>query len=756
MSTPSCRVRSRSHEVRTLPDEDPPSNTPQETVEIIEGTPPANMWSPSIGSEVRGLLARLRIPEAEKQQLLREAVEVMRRCVGPAAREGQKTGLVLGHVQSGKTMSFTTVAALARDNGYKLFIVIAGTSTLLYDQSRARLVNDLDLELRTRHDRKWQLFPNPTPNELPEVQAALAEWANPHVLEDQKQSILIVVMKHHTHLRNLIALLSRLDLNSTPAIIVDDEADQAGLNTNPGDGMSTTYSRLIALRSSLPVHTYLQYTATPQALLLINIIDTLAPDFAELLTPGAAYVGGEEVFITRVPDIVKVVPSAEIPSKDHPLNAPPPTLLEALRLFYLGVAAGLAKPEQGGRNRSMMIHPSQLTVKHAQYHNWVRSVQALWAEILQGGSAAPEYSELIGDFRQSWADISATVEGLPAFEELARVLPSAVSKTRITKVNTAGGQTPRIEWARTYSNILVGGQAMDRGFTVEGLTVTYMPRGIGTGTADSIQQRARFLGYKGDYLGFCRIYLDPDSAHAYTDYVEHENDIHDQLTKHRGTGKSLDEWKRAFILDPALSPTRDKVIDVGWVRGVFSDDWFWPKAPQEAVESNRAVVEQFLGGLEWHEDSGHADRTEMQKHLVSGAVPLSDALKGLLLPMRMPRLADSERYYGLLLQLTRQLQDVPDEECVIYQMSKGANRKRTLNDVGEIPTIPQGPDPEKDGSIYPGDTRIRDPARVSIQIHDLRVVSLDGQNAVEHVKAVAVWVPNRFARFWVSQPQGGP
>ena len=76
----------------------------------------------------------------------------------------------------------------------------------------------------------------------------------------------------------------------------------------------------------------------------------------------------------------------------------------------------------------------------------------------------------------------------------------AFRNTRVLEVNARGGRTPPVDWRSAYGWILVGGQAMDRGFTVEGLTVTYMPRGIGVGNADTVQQRARFFGYKRRYF----------------------------------------------------------------------------------------------------------------------------------------------------------------------------------------------------------------------------------------------------------------
>ena len=118
---------------------------------------------------------------------------------------------------------------------------------------------------------------------------------------------------------------------------------------------------------------------------------------------------------------------------------------------------------------------------------------------------------------------------------------------------------------------------MDRGFTVEGLTVTYMPRGPGVGNADTIQQRGRFFGYKRPYLGYCRTYLEQDVLSAFEEYVEHEEEMRRQLQQVRDSGSPLSDWKRAFVLSPALRPCRSNVIQYDYARGRYADAWFAPR-----------------------------------------------------------------------------------------------------------------------------------------------------------------------------------
>src|SRR2546429_414278 len=145
----------------------------------------------------------------------------------------------------------------------------------------------------------------------------LGDWDDKDVPPEERRTVLITVMKNVTYLDKLVALLNSLPLQGRPAIVIDDEADQAGLNTGVRRGTeSATYQRLRRIRAALPHHSYLQYTATPQAPLLINLIDSLSPRFANLLTPGPEYVGGRDFFVES-PALVKDIPETEIPTSTN-------------------------------------------------------------------------------------------------------------------------------------------------------------------------------------------------------------------------------------------------------------------------------------------------------------------------------------------------------------------------------------------------------------------------------------------------------
>lgn len=728
----------------------------------VNESAPSGTWMPRIGPETTELLEKKLVDPADRTTVCDAAASILSYAIPPGGPNGAETGLVVGYVQSGKTLSLTTVAALARDNGYQIVIVVTGTSIQLFQQSTDRIRTDL--QIRTDRVRAWALFENPdsTDSMRGNVQRILDEWRDPDVPDEQRQSILIAVMKHHGRLNSVVELLSSLNLQDVSALIIDDEADQASLNNDaPQGSQSTTYRRLIELKQALPSHTLLQYTATPQAPLLINIIDSMSPNFVRVLAPGAAYTGGLEFFGPQS-SYIEAIPPQDVPTTTNLLVAPPISLLEAMRIFMVGVAAGLIQSGPVGC-RSMLVHPSHRTAQHQEFHGWIQDIFATWSRDLNLPEADPDRQELLEEFRSAYDELATTVPDLPAFDQVSKALRRAFNRTQILEVNRREGKPVIVDWSRQYGWILVGGQAMDRGFTVEGLTVTYMPRGLGGGNADTIQQRARFFGHKRAYIGYCRVYMEQQTIDAFRDYVEHEEDIHRQLLEVQNSGGTLDDWKRAFVLAARLKPCRSRVLEFDYMRGRLSDSWLNPQVvltDDGTIKHNKELTDTFLGVWQFQPDQGHPTRSDIQRHEVCSTAPLARVLEELLVSYRVTGVTDSQRFTGMLLQLGRALEDNPNEICSIYRMSPGATRKRHVDDDGQISNLYQGEAPtfprDKRGSVYPGDRNMRGTDQVSIQVHTLTLTQ--GEGADEHdvkrgVPVLAVFVPARMARPWISQHQ---
>lgn len=754
----------------------------QELIEIQDNRENSN-WSPFVGEETLGLLrgnSKLSdngILNQAGDMVLNETLRIMQMCGDPCKHTNNNTGIIIGYVQSGKTLSFTTLTALARDNNYQIVIILGGTSTILLQQSTARLRRDLRIDSRFGFEQKWTQITNPeTQEDYDTIINIIDQWANPTFQNDRCRTALITVMKNANRLRNLTNLLTRMNLQGVPTLIIDDEGDQASLNTRAAwaarqgigvedlteNDVSTIYRRINALRNILPHHTFLQYTATPQANLFINIMDRLSPNFIKLLTPGNDYTGGITFFHDN-PNLIVEIPPTDLPSVQT-LHEAPNSLLHALKIFFLGVVAGqilqsFRDPSQ--RNRSMLIHPSRLQGDQNIFFGWVNDTKESWRRLLLGDDN-DDKRELLNEFQSAYMNLRANIQNMPTFEEMIANsnLANAIRYTRIVEVNSRQGTTPQIPWQDEYAWILVGGQSMDRGFTVEGLTVTYMPRNIGVGNVDTIQQRARFYGYKRTYLNYCRVFLEQATISSYQSIIEHEEDVREQLRNFSERNRHLNDWDRRTVLDGMLNLTRANVLYDSLSRDYFGDEWFRISAPhdtEEYIQTNREAVFNFLSPRieQFSEDTGHTLRTQDQKHLVATFL-IQECLDNLLNSLRFTRESDSAAYSSLRGIFKRYLRDNPHENCLVYLMSaRNLNdwtvRKRRIDNKGhdEIQELFQGKNPKTGPIIYPGDREIRNEQMLSIQIHRLHIMGADGNPIVDEngnikymdVPTIAIWIP---------------
>ena len=225
-------------------------------------------------------------------------------------------------------------------------------------------------------------------------------------------------------------------------------------------------------------------------------------------------------------------------------------------------------------------------------------------------------------------------------------------------------------------------------------------------------------------------------------YVEHEESLRSQLESNGD--RPLKEWKRAFLLDPQYSPTRSSVLGLDIYQNDFAAKWLSTDAPHRnsvAVEDNLRTVEALCNSISsWTADPGHRARTSEQIHLMA-RVPAIDVLTRLLAPFSIVDAADSVQFTGLLLQLRTYLDDHPNEQALVYRMSGGRIRERSLADNDKIENMFQGKNPLHGPVTYPGDRNIFDENLLSVQIHTLRIkgVNLDAT-------ALAVRLPKSMSK----------
>lgn len=702
--------------------------------------------NPIEGSCSYDLLSRLtNLDNEEKEILLEETKEILSNCINPEEPVGQITGIVIGYVQSGKTLSFTSLTALASDNGFKVVIILAGIKKNLLLQTTKRLKKDLLTE--TTNSQIYKVFQGPKKEDNHHMRIANS------LRQRNQPTILITVLKHYDHINELTEIFQSQEvktvLKGKGVLIIDDEADQASLNTyarknskSPDwedEEYSSTYSSILNLKASLENHTYIQYTATPQGPLLINLMDLLSPKFHVVLTPGKSYTGGK-VFFVENKNLILTIPKHEVfHNKHNDLNECPQTLIDALQVFLIGTAI-IVNIDKKERFLSMMVHADKLIVASEKFYQWIKQLHDTWRIILDLNDNDPGKIELVESFKNSYTEVVKRVSSPPSFEETLGEVVQIMLDTNIELVIQGSEE---IEWSSATAHILVGADMLNRGFTVENLSVSYMPRyTIGKSNADTIQQRCRFFGYKRQYLDFCRVWLPGESMLEYVEYVRDEEIMREHLRNH-----TLEETEQLLILSPSMNPTRSNILSIDVVRHKMSG-WRQFNA-LTYINENSIFINNFILNhkFELFKDYNTPDRN----HKIC-KLSISEIIE-FLKTFKVGNPPDTFRKSSTIQYLKYISKNEKVSDCYIIQMAYQVDdgRERTLiteNNNLKISNIFSGRS-NSGSSVYPGDKFIFKEDTFCIQIHKIKLKHTSMKWNNEILYTLGIYYPEKFEHSFV-------
>ena len=222
-------------------------------------------------------------------------------------------GLVIGYVQSGKTANMMAVIAKALDAGYNYVIILAGLTNKLRQQTQRRIEHDV----ADRYREYWQLLTNA--GDKGDFQGL----SNGQFFVPGKPSVaLAVVKKNVAPLGRLIDTIGRTPqatLRKMKVLVIDDEADQASVNSSSNEmNMTRINEQIRTLLAALPAASYVGYTATPFANVFINPhakngeLDDLYPrDFITALEEPQGYFGTKQLFGVDPIDPANPLPEEE-------------------------------------------------------------------------------------------------------------------------------------------------------------------------------------------------------------------------------------------------------------------------------------------------------------------------------------------------------------------------------------------------------------------------------------------------------------
>jgi Z1 domain len=520
-------------------------------------------------------LLRMQVSNAsEVDDIRKTAEEVAAQWVNPLSGGSEETnGLIYGLVQSGKTGVLTATGAMGADEGYRTIIILTSDIDPLYEQTLGRAQEAFPgLDILGKKDiRDPDAF-------LQRIKVGTCA---------------IVVTKNSSLLKALIENFKKGRVRGLTCLIIDDEADQASLNTRArrDDGSrSAINERLEELRAFFHKNTYLQVTATPQALFLQEGAHAFRPKFTVLSHPGADYVGGDDFFFSDDSPLVKEFDLRDITvlapgAQPNPTATIPGSLMRALDTFMIG--ATFKRVADADQNCAFLCHVSTKTGDHDHIVDLLRKYKNDLAKQLKGKTP-----KIVKRLQDAYDDLATTHKGVAKsnFDELLEAIGFFSPGIAVKLVN---GETDEDVAVRSPYNLFVGGNKLGRGVTIKNLLVSYYGRNPRTPQADTVLQHARMYGYRRKDLGLLRLFL-PNQLHVVFRAINRMERSLRELIATRPT-----EEFRGIYLEGGLQPTRKNVLVPGSL-GVYTGGSNYNPAQvlrDASAEGATAKIDKVLAGL---------------------------------------------------------------------------------------------------------------------------------------------------------------
>jgi hypothetical protein len=468
-----------------------------------------------------------------------------------------------------------------------------------------------------------------------------------------KHGVVFICTKNQQRLTALVDFLNAIDAAGYPALVLDDEADQATLDTtvqarasgrkNAPSQPSAIHRKTVqddegqSIRQTLRHHVFVQVTATPYALLLQNVDNDLRPTFTHLLEPGPGYTGGEAFFDVQhveqgLPPIVSVDEEESASIEDSADSAPPLGLQRALAFFLVAAGAqNLLDPSSRSVGQNFLCHTSQKTADHARVAALIRGYLNRLSDDIEAGAAD---SENMMRLHWGYDEFRLTMPEPPPFEAILDRVQKRLPRREVPIVNSANSP---VDFGRQL-NFIVGGNILGRGLTIDNLLVTYYLRRAKVSQMDTVLQHARMFGYRQALMPFTRVFL-PDSLGARFHFIHvAERNLRQQLASQTGSAKVTVETMSA------LRPTRLNVLDTRNLAAYEAGDHIYPGAPslkRKDLERSGAIesaVKKIFGGALRENEFVPVDLQDLVALLQE--LPFNEDLANMWNPQMLARLLD--------------------------------------------------------------------------------------------------------------------
>lgn len=558
--------------------------------------------------------------------------------LGDPQKEGpwERRGLVVGHVQSGKTANYIGLISKAADAGYKIIVVIAGIHNNLRNQTQVRIDqgfvgHDSARLLSKKSDRLLGVGhidssrrPVTFTNSIRDFNRVIATGFD-MALQDLIEPAVFVIKKNTNTLNNLFEWLKEHSAScgtssiSVPMLLIDDEADNASINISHGkDEASRINCQISSLLKIFDRSCYVGYTATPFANIFIDpdsddemVGEDLFPrSFIISLDPPTNYFGATRVFLDAPDQIIRHIEDNEdlLPEKhmiDFTLTSLPQSLIKAIRTFVVARAIRLARGHEIA-HCSMLVNASRFIGIQGQLRNeiHIKMTDILFSitinSNLKNESALrdPEMMDLFNVWKEEYSDTGFE------WPVIQKYLFEAAAPIKVAEVNSASlGTLNYNDYEETGLNIIaVGGFSLSRGLTLEGLMVSYFLRNAMM--YDTLMQMGRWFGYRRGYEDLCRIWMPEEADGWYRHISESIEMLRDELRSMEKADATPEEFglKVRSSPDTLIVTARNKIssaekvmVQVGLANSFIETATL--KRDKKTLDDNREAAERLAERL---------------------------------------------------------------------------------------------------------------------------------------------------------------
>lgn len=547
-----------------------------------------------------------------------------------------RRGLVIGDVQSGKTSNYIGLISKSVDAGYKVVILLTGTIEKLRQQTQIRVEEgfigyDSLNRKRLGVGKKIGESENLTPLSMTSRSSDFTGKLDQNTvlsLDNKSQPFVFVIKKNTTVLKKLYEALKDINTSSRKnsinqsLLMIDDESDNASINTNDPENDPTRTNKLIRqLLNLFDKSTYIGFTATPFANVFIDPTtedemlkaDLFPEHFIYSLDSPSNYFGADKVFVESN-NFLRIINDVEtkIFSHQHKIDWNGERFFNSLnKAIYAFLIINVIRDVRGqeSAHRTMMINVSRFVNVQSRITGIVRTIlEGLLRSIRQQAHREKSISLMNDDIEAIHNTWIEEYQEQVSWELIQEHLYKSNENIEIIEVNSGKKRIASLDYENSPNGvrvIAIGGSVLSRGLTLEGLTISYFYRN--TSTYDVLMQMGRWFGYRPEYEDLCRVWISQESASWYRDIAEATNELKQDMKIMKELGKKPREFgirvrndsSDLIITSRNKSRATKQVTDFGsFFGGYFEAPYILSDI--EVLRSNHKTWESFIKEITIH------------------------------------------------------------------------------------------------------------------------------------------------------------